>query len=119
MLVIRLKDLVVEAKHGIHQREKDNSQRFIFNVELTLDNDRAADSDDLADTPDYSELRQLIIDVAQNNSFNLIERLAGEVANQILRDKRVSKVIVSVDKPDVYKNGTPGITLEVTSGVTG
>ncbi|HUY85369.1 MAG TPA: dihydroneopterin aldolase [Candidatus Dormibacteraeota bacterium] len=119
MLTIYIKDLVVEARHGVHPEEKEHPQRFIFNVELTLDSDRAGVSDDLADTLDYSELRRKVIDTAQNNSFNLIERLAGEVANQILRDKRVSKVVISIDKPDVYDNGMPAVRLEVTSGVGG
>lgn len=117
MLIIRIKDLVVEAKHGVHPKEKQQPQRFIFNVELTLDSGRAGASDGLDDTLDYSQLRQTIIDTAQNNSFNLIERLAREVADQILRDKRVRKVVVSIDKPDVYDNGTPGVRLEATSGV--
>ncbi len=117
MLTIRIKDLVVEAKHGVHQNEKQHPQRFIFNVELTLDNDRAGISDDLDDTLDYSELRQTIIDTTQNNSFNLIERLAREVADKMLLDKRVRKVVVSIDKPDVYENGTPGVKLEATPRV--
>lgn len=118
-MVIYIKDLVVEARHGVHLEEKQHAQRFIFNVELTLDSDRAGTSDDLADTLDYSALRQMIIDTAQNNSFNLIERLAREVADQILRDKRVQKAVVAIDKPDVYDSGTPGVRLEVTSEVTG
>jgi dihydroneopterin aldolase len=118
MLVIRITDLAVEAKHGVHQNEKQHPQRFIFNVELTLDNGQAGISDDLADTLDYSELRQTIIDTTLNNSFNLIERLAREVADQILLDKRVQKVVISIDKPDVYKNGTPGVKLEATPRVT-
>lgn len=119
MLTVCIKDLVVEAKHGVHQKEKQQPQRFIFNVELTLDSARAGISDDLADTLDYSGLRRMIIDVAQKNSFNLIERLAREVADQILADKRILRAVISIDKPDVYGNGTPGVKLEVTSGVTG
>lgn len=114
MTVIYIKDLVVEAKHGVHEAEKKHPQRFVFNVDLTVDGGSAGVSDDLADTPDYDKLRQTIIDTAQNNSFNLIERLAREVADQILADKRVRKVVISIDKPDVYENGTPGIRLEAT-----
>jgi dihydroneopterin aldolase len=114
--IVYIKDLVVEAKHGVHKREKQRPQRFIFNMELTLDGDRAGTSDDLADTLDYGELRQTIIDTARNNSFNLIERLAQEVADQILTDKRIRKVVISIDKPDAYENGTPGVRLEITPG---
>lgn len=112
--MIYIKDLVVEAKHGVHQKEKEQAQRFIFNVELTVDGSQAGISDDLADTLDYGELRQTIIDTAQNNSFNLIEKLAREVADRILADKRIRKLVISIDKPDAYENGTPGVRLEIT-----
>ena len=113
MLVIYIRDLVVEAKHGVHQREKEEAQRFVINLEVTVEDLPATVSDDLAETLNYSELRQTTIDTAQNNSFNLIERLAQAIADQILTDKRIRKLTISIDKPDVYDNGTPGIKLEI------
>lgn len=113
MLVVRLQELIIEARHGIHPREREQAQRFVFNIELTLGSERSTTSDDLADTLDYSALRRLVTQTAQNNSYNLIERLAQEVADRILDDKRVQKVTVAIDKPDVYDNGRPGVTLEV------
>ena len=113
MLVIYIKDLVVEAKHGVHQREKETPQPFNFNVELTLDGSRAAVSDDLNDSVDYTQLRSIIIDTARNNSFNLLERLAREIADRLLADERVQKVVVAIDKPAVFKDSAPGVRLEV------
>jgi 7,8-dihydroneopterin aldolase/epimerase/oxygenase len=114
MSTIYIKDLIIEAKHGIHEHEKAQPQRFIINLELTVDLTRAAASDDLADTLNYSELKQTIIDVTQNNSFNLIERLAGAIADRLLADKRIQKLNLSIDKPDAFKTGRPGIRLEIT-----
>lgn len=113
MLAVYIKGLVIQAKHGVNPSEKEHAQRFIFNVELTVADNRAGTSDDLADTINYSEVKKAIIDIAQSNSFNLIEKLAQAVADRILADGRVKKVIVSIDKPDVWDNGTPGIRLEV------
>jgi len=112
-MVIYIKDLVVEGKHGVHQREKDHSQRFSINAELTIDIAKAGLSDELADTLNWSRLRTTIIDTVQNNSFNLVERLAQEIAVQILLDKRVQKLVLSVDKLDAFKTGVPGVRLEV------
>ena len=112
MSVIYIRDLVIEAKHGYHQEEKDNAQRFKINVELTIDTATAGRSDDLADTLNWSELRDTIVDTVQKNSFNLMERLAQEVADQILKDGRVEKLVVSIDKPDAFSSGVPGIRLE-------
>jgi FolB domain-containing protein len=113
MTVIYIKDLVVEGKHGVHQREKDHPQRFNVTAELTIDIAKAGLSDDLEDTLNWSGLRTTIIDTVQNNSFNLVERLAREIAARILLDKRVRKLVLSVDKPDAFKTGVPGIRLEV------
>lgn len=113
MSEIYIDDLVIEAKHGVHEHEKLNSQNFCVSVALTVDTTKAGLSDDLHDTIDWSTLRDTIIATVQNNCFNLIERLAQEIASQILVDKRVSKVVVSVDKLDAFENGIPGIKLEV------
>jgi dihydroneopterin aldolase len=113
MFVVYIKDLVVEAKHGVHQREKEQAQRFNFNVEVTIDGQADA-SDDMADTLNYTELKSIITDTALNHSFNLIERLARVVADQILTDTRVQKVTIAIDKPEVFKSGVPGVRLEAT-----
>jgi FolB domain-containing protein len=113
MSIIYIKDLVVEGKHGIHQREKINAQSFRINVELNVDNTKAGVSDNLDDTLDWSRLRATIVETAQNNSFNLIERLAQEIAQQILLDKRIQKLVLSIDKLDAFKTGIPGVKIEV------
>lgn len=117
--IIYIKDLVIEAKHGVHVREKQNSQRFSISVELTVDTKQAGESDDLADTINWSELRQTIISTVQDNTFNLMERLAMELANQILSDPRVERVVVLIDKLDAFPaGGIPGIRLEVNQTAT-
>ncbi len=113
MSVMYIKDLIVEAKHGVHDHEKIHPQRIRINVELTTDTDRASATDDLSDTLDWSQLRQNIIDTVQNNSFNLIERLASEVAEQILHNKDIEKVTVSIDKLDAFESGIPGIKIDI------
>jgi len=113
MSVIYIKDLIVEAKHGVHQREKTHAQRFSVSAELTIDTLKAAASDNLDDTINWSGLRTTIIDTVHNNSFNLIERLAQEIAQQILRDKRIQKLVLTIDKLDAFQSGVPGIKLEV------
>jgi FolB domain-containing protein len=114
MAVIYIKDLVVEGKHGVHQREKDHPQRFSITTELTIDTAKAGVSDDLNDTLNWSALRDVITDTVQNNSFNLVERLAREVGDRlILSDVRIQKLIVSIDKLDAFETGMPGVRLEV------
>ena len=114
MAVIYIKDLVVEAKHGLHPHEKTQSQRFRISVELTV-TDTATDSDKIEDTLNWSTLRDQLIDTVQKNSFNLIERLAKAVGDKLLSNKGVQNVSVSIDKLDAFDNGVPGIRLEIAS----
>jgi dihydroneopterin aldolase len=106
-----IKDLIIKARHGVHSHEKTHSQRFKVSVELTFDMSLASESDDLDNTINWSLLRKTIIETVQNNSFNLIERLAKEVAKNILLEKRIKNVTVSIDKLDAFNDCIPGIKL--------
>jgi len=111
MSVIYLKDLVVDAKHGVYDHEKINPQRFKIDLELEVDTELAFESDDFNDTIDYAYVRQTVINTIQNNSFELIERLAQEIANQIMTDKRILEATISIYKLDAFETGVPGIKI--------
>ena len=113
MPVIYIKNLIIQAKHGVHQRERTNAQSFKISVELTVNSSKAGISDNLDDTVNWSQVRDIIVNTVQNNSFNLVERLAREVADQILLDKRISKAVVTIDKPEAFQTGIPGVRLEI------
>ncbi len=115
MTVVYIKDLVVMGRHGIHDWEKKNPQRFRFNLELTVDTAPAAVSDKLADTVDYAELRRIIVESTENDSYNLLERLAQVIVDRVLDDKRVRKLALAIDKPDTFESGTPGVKVEITT----
>ncbi len=119
MPVLYIKDLVVEGKHGVHLHEQTTPQRFRINVELTIDTSKAAASDGLADTVNWSELRDMVTDTVRNRSFGLVERLAQALADQILADGRVEKLVLSVDKLDAFPSGIPGIRIEAAGPAAG
>ncbi len=108
-----IRDLIVEGKHGVHKHEKETSQRFSITVVLSISDSKAVTSDSLEDTLNWSNIKADITSVVEAKSYNLIERLAKEVADTILIDKRVSKVLVKIDKIDAFDSGIPGIKLEV------
>jgi dihydroneopterin aldolase len=59
----------------------------------------AAASDDLADTLDYGALAQQAAAVVAGPPRNLIETVAGEIADGVMADERVHAVEVVVHKP--------------------
>ena len=111
MSQIFLHNLIVTARHGVHAHEKVTPQRFRISINLDVTTPQAYISDNIDDTLSYSEVRQTIIDITQNNSFDLIERLAQVLIDAILINSRVNKVTVMIEKPDVYKDSIPGITV--------
>ena len=96
---ITLTGLRVRGFHGVLPCERENGQDFLVDASLRLDTRTAAASDDLADTVDYGELAQRLADVVGGEPFHLVETLAGRLADECLRDPRVTEVEVTVHKP--------------------
>lgn len=113
MSVLYIKDLVISARHGVHQAEKDQVQPFSVSVEATFDSSSAGLSDELDDTLDWSWLRTTIVETVENNSFNLMEKLAQTIVDQIMTDERITKIVVCIDKLEAFESGIPGIRLEI------
>jgi len=99
MDTISLTGIRVFAHHGVLAEEKAAGQDFLVDVTLTVDLGSAAVSDDLAGTVDYGKLAEAIHDRVANERWNLIERVAGRVADLILEDDRVKEAEVTVHKP--------------------
>jgi dihydroneopterin aldolase len=96
---IFIEGLEVYGHHGVTSEEKVMGQRLYFDVRLTIEECRAAVTDRVDDTVDYTEVIDLITDIATSESFSLLERLAQKVAEAILRAFSVDEVWVHVTKP--------------------
>ena len=96
---IFIQGLEVYGHHGVTSEEKVLGQRLLFDVRLTMDECDAAESDDVVDTVDYTEVLDVVVDVATTQSFSLLERLARATAETILRRFPVDEVWVQVTKP--------------------
>lgn len=98
---IELLGLVVFGHHGYLEEERRLGQRFFVDVEVQVEG--AADvTDRIDDTVDYRRLAMLVRDVFAGPERQLLEALAGAVAEGILeRFETVTEVRVRVRKPDV------------------
>jgi 7,8-dihydroneopterin aldolase/epimerase/oxygenase len=96
------------GRHGVLPQEKVEPQRFVVDVVLHADLARAAETDALDDTIDYSALHELVAAIVTGPSFDLIEALAGAIARAVLAatdPALVSAVEVRVRKPDAPIDG--------------
>lgn len=110
---IRIAGIEVLAKHGVLESEKEANQKFLVDLELTLDFGAAAAADRLEETIDYGEISQRTHDYVASNSFDLIERLAYGVADLAMEYPKVEAVEVTVHKPDA-PIGVPFADVSVT-----
>lgn len=96
---IELRGLKVRGQHGVFDHERANGQDFAVDITVWIDLADAAASDDLADTYDYAALAQLATDVVAGPARNLIETVGGQIADQVMDDRRVHAVEVVLHKP--------------------
>ena len=96
---IELRGLTVHGQHGVFERERSDGQDFVVDITVWIDLVDAAASDDLADTYDYGTLAQRAADIVAGPARNLIETVAGEIAEDVMNDDRVHAVEVTVHKP--------------------
>ncbi len=84
--------------HGAREEERILGQRFLVDVELTLDLRPAGGSDDLALTVDYADVVKRVTAIGRTRRFYLLEALAEATAADLLERYRVQEVRVRVMK---------------------
>lgn len=98
-VTISIDGIEVEAIHGLLLQERKKPQLFRFDLELQLDSCPGCSSDRIQDTVDYAAVVECVIETAKAASFDLLERLAQEVAAAVLeRFGAVARVKVQVAK---------------------
>ncbi|MEJ6761414.1 MAG: dihydroneopterin aldolase [Candidatus Planktophila sp.] len=97
---INLKGIKGFGYHGVFEDEAKNGQDFFVDLEISLDLSRASSTDDLKDTIDYGSLASLVVDEISGDRVQLIERLAGRIADRIKSGHpQIIKISVTVHKP--------------------
>jgi dihydroneopterin aldolase len=95
-----IEGLEVYGHHGVPPEERVLGQRLLYDVRLTMEECRAAATDQVEDTVDYTEVIDLITEVATEKSYSLLERLAQVTAETLLRRfDLLDEVWVQVTKP--------------------
>lgn len=111
--IIEIKDLLLRAIVGINDDERENRQDVLISVALFTDLRAAGASDRIEDTLNYRTVCKRIIELVESSSYQLVERLAEEVAQCCLREPRVERVRVSLDKPGALRFArSVGVTIE-------
>jgi dihydroneopterin aldolase len=96
---ITLTGLRVRGRHGVFEHERRDGQDFLVDITVWIDLDRAAATDDLADTLHYGELAERAAAIVGGEPYQLIESVAAKVAEDVMADERAHAVEVTIHKP--------------------
>jgi len=97
---IRVTGIKAFGYHGVLPHEATQGQEFIVDLLITLDLRAVSLSDDLQETINYADLAQIAHDNIVGERVQLIERLAGRIAEEISSAySQITSVSVTVHKP--------------------
>ncbi|OFW80437.1 MAG: dihydroneopterin aldolase [Alphaproteobacteria bacterium RIFCSPLOWO2_01_FULL_40_26] len=100
-MLIKIKNLKLKTIIGVHEWEEKIDREIIINAEIETDKTDAINSDRLSDTIDYDVIITDIKNLVENNRFNLIEKLAGEIMKKIMKNRNIKRCRLEVDKVGV------------------
>ncbi len=95
---ILLEGMAFQGRHGVRPAERKHPQEFKVDVEVDCDLSEPAQTDRVEDTIDYRQVRAIAKEVIEGDSKKLIETLAGQIAERVLRVPRVAGVTVRIAK---------------------
>lgn len=105
MGLIEIEGMEFYAYHGHFKEEQIVGSRFIVNVSIETDIEKASKSDNLVDTINYQSVYQLIQKEMETKS-HLLEHIAGRMIDRIyLKYSNLSKVRVKISKMNPTMGG--------------
>ena len=113
---IEIRDLMVRAIVGINDEERVNRQDVVINLTIWSDLRDSGRTDDIDDTFNYRTLAKLVIEMVEESSFFLVEKLGTEIALLSLEfSESIERIRVTVEKPGAIRFArSVGVTIERT-----
>jgi 7,8-dihydroneopterin aldolase/epimerase/oxygenase len=101
---VLIKDFIIYEIIGIHQNEKVNKQKIVFNIVIDVNQNIFPDENNLSSIVDYEKITNKLKNLAKNKKYNFLESLAEDSFNEIFEDKRINSVKIKIEKPDAIAN---------------
>ena len=100
---IHISDLLLRTIIGINDEEREKKQDVLINISMLVDLKTAGRSDDINDAVNYRTITKEIIDLVENSHFQLVVKMADEVARICLQDHKVQSARVQIEKPGALR----------------
>ncbi|MBT7756390.1 MAG: dihydroneopterin aldolase [Rhodospirillaceae bacterium] len=99
---IKFDQLSFPVSIGVLPHEREGPQQLLIDLEIELNPDMPDPREDLSNVLNYDSIRTRIIELAQARHHNLLESLARELLTVFDEHAAITRVRLSVQKPDVY-----------------
>ena len=107
-----LRDMLLDARIGVHAHEHASAQRIRVNIDLGVD-EVGGDADALHRVVDYERVANTVRRLVTEGHVKLVETLAERIAQACLADPRVQLARIRVEKLDVFPDAaSAGVEVE-------
>jgi dihydroneopterin aldolase len=109
---ILIEELEAHFRVGVPDEERRQPQRLLISLELEKDFTQAARQDAVELTIDYDALTRSLLSWGQDRQWKLIETLACEIADWVLKAYQVERVRVEIKKYILPNTRHVGVRVE-------
>ena len=100
---ILIKELTLDLKLGYYDFEKEKTQKVKFSLEIDYEDRKPTNDKDIKSIVNYGQVVKLITKLAKNKHYNFLETLAEDVFDVLLKDKRIGKIMLQIEKLEIIK----------------
>ncbi|WED23318.1 bifunctional dihydroneopterin aldolase/7,8-dihydroneopterin epimerase [Vibrio sp. JC009] len=111
-----IEQLEVITTIGVYDWEKTIKQKLILDIEMAHDNRPAGKSDNVADALDYAAVSEAVLNHIEGGRFELVERVAEEVAELVMSRFSVPWIKIRLTKPGAVPQAK-GVGVIIERGV--
>jgi dihydroneopterin aldolase len=104
MNTVYISGLRISTVIGVYDWERNIQQTVVVDLEMSADNQRAADEDNLNYTLDYGAIAAAVTAFVEASSYQLLESLAEAIAERVMADFNVQQLTLKLGKPGAVKN---------------
>ena len=101
---VLIKDFIVNVIIGIHEHEKINKQKIIFNIVIDVNKNTLPDENNISSIVDYEKITNKLENLTKYKNYNFLESLAEDSFKEIFEDKRINSIKIKIEKPDAITN---------------
>lgn len=104
---------VTDAFIGVYKSENGRKQKVRISLDLKIKNNTSIQKDQLKEVVCYDNIVSIINDILSIGHINLVETLAEKIAFVVLKDNRIVKMRVRIEKLQAVKKAeSVGVEIE-------